>query len=183
LFAIEADSSYLSLRRIGLDVTRVSAFADRKRASDGSGIHELELERKHPSKMSDNILKCPGNLKPILYEIHVSNRCLAFSDCSMPIDVVLRSREGKTFGAHTAFLARYSGAFPRPDMITSTDPLETVDLDERSEVIKLILQFTHPDERPPETQDVPGDVMLEFAEAVEKFIIFPAMEVCNLRLA
>jgi len=114
--------------------------------------------------------------------IIVSEYWEAVSECSLPIDVVLRSRNGATFGAHTDNLARYTGAFPKPGILTRTDSPEVVNLDERSEVILLILQFTHPDTRPPQTHDVWGDVMVELAEAVEKFLVFPAMEVCNLRL-
>lgn len=96
--------------------------------------------------------------------------------------MILRSKSGESFGAHIDCLSRCAGAFPSPDILASPSAVETVDLDESAEVIMLILQFTHP-ERPPDTQLVNGQVMLEFAEAAEKFIVFPAMEVCSLRLA
>ena len=59
--------------------------------------------------------------------------------------------------------------------------LETVDLPEKGDVLLLLLQFMHP-ERPPSLIPFDPKFMIEFAEAVEKYIVYGAIEACRLRL-
>jgi hypothetical protein len=121
---------------------------------------------------------------------------VAHLGCTIPIDVILRApkhhdslfarTETVSFGAHIEYLSQFSGGFPSPDILRTTSqagaPVEILDMDEESEAIKLLLCFTHPGIRPPDTHEISGKIMVGLAELAEKFLVFNAMEVCNLRL-
>jgi len=75
-------------------------------------------------------------------------------------------------------LATLSGAFPTPELtIPRAD--ETIQLPESASVLKLLFQFMR-HQRQPNMSAVPFSVMAPFAEAVEKYDVFPATEVCRV---
>jgi len=105
----------------------------------------------------------------------------AFVDCKAPIDVILRSFDGKQFAAHKSYLGTYTGGFPLAEMTQALPKPEVVELEEKADVLLLLLQFAHP-ERPPSTTSLQPELIIRLSEAVEKYVAYGAMEVCRLRM-
>ncbi|KAF9457634.1 hypothetical protein BDZ94DRAFT_1272645 [Collybia nuda] len=101
------------------------------------------------------------------------------SECLLPIDVILQSSDGVRFAAHSINLEIYSSAFP-PAAFGPT-PDEIVHLPESSEVIRLLLRYMH-HHRQPDSEVITFDVLEGLAEAVEKYVIYSAMEVCKIKM-
>ncbi len=87
----------------------------------------------------------------------------------------LKSSGGKVFGAHQTNLEVFSDAFP---MAGSTTAEEVVTLEENSGVLRLMLQFMH-NTRQPNLSKVPFSTLAPLAEAVEKYMIYSAMQICH----
>ncbi|KIM36750.1 hypothetical protein M413DRAFT_77812, partial [Hebeloma cylindrosporum] len=81
------------------------------------------------------------------------------------------------YGAHSANLEAYSAGFP---LAASTQINgEIVKMVEHSDVLKLLLQYMH-NERQPDSSEIRWRVLAPLAEAVEKYMVFSAMEVFTL---
>ncbi|KIJ94847.1 hypothetical protein K443DRAFT_134593 [Laccaria amethystina LaAM-08-1] len=78
--------------------------------------------------------------------------------------------------AHSTNLEIYSGGFPPATLMNAPDPGEIVQMPEMSAVLKLLLQYMHND-RQPDSSKIPFKVLCPLAEAVEKYMVFSAMEV------
>ncbi|KAF9477113.1 hypothetical protein BDN70DRAFT_838249 [Pholiota conissans] len=100
-------------------------------------------------------------------------------DCSLPIDIVLRSSDGIELGAHMRNLEHYSEAFPQSGSVEVNSEAEAVTLDETGDVLELMLQFMHLT-RQPELAKISFDLLSGLAEAVEKYMIYSAMSMCKL---
>jgi hypothetical protein len=92
---------------------------------------------------------------------------------------VLESSDGILFGAHSTNLETYSSGFPPCSFRNNS--IEVVTLPESSEVLALLLQYMH-HQRQPDSSKFQFKVLSGLAEAVEKYMIFSAMEVCNIRM-
>lgn len=101
-------------------------------------------------------------------------------ECSFPVDVILQSSDGVIFGAHSANLEMYSSAFP-PAAFGPPTLDDIVLLPEPSEIVSLLLQYMH-HHRQPDSSKIPFTVLEGLAEAVEKYVIYSAMEVCKIRM-
>ncbi|KDR76909.1 hypothetical protein GALMADRAFT_246023 [Galerina marginata CBS 339.88] len=100
-------------------------------------------------------------------------------NCQLPTDVVLESCDGVRYGAHAVNLETYSGGFP---IAASTDiDQEAVRMQEKSSVLCLLLQYMH-NERQPDSSKIEFEVLAPLSEAVEKYMVFSAMEVCKIRM-
>ncbi|TFK58641.1 hypothetical protein BDN72DRAFT_865774 [Pluteus cervinus] len=84
------------------------------------------------------------------------------------------------FGAHAVNLQFYSGAFPSASTI-NVRGIPKIELVESSEVVMLMLQYMH-NKPQPDSEEIEFKVMKELAEAVEKYEIYSAMEVCKLHM-
>ncbi|EDR07785.1 uncharacterized protein LACBIDRAFT_294451 [Laccaria bicolor S238N-H82] len=78
------------------------------------------------------------------------------------------------YGAHSTNLEIYSGGFPPATSTTVTG--EIVEMPEASAVLKLLLHYMH-NERQPDSSKITFNVLYPLAEAVEKYMVFSAMEV------
>ncbi len=101
--------------------------------------------------------------------------------CDRKTDTVLRSSDGKLFGAHTAYLYHYSGELGREADPNYLPVGETVQLSVPGDVVSLILKFAHP-QRPPSLNLVHFDTVAQLADAVEKYRVFSGIEVCYLMM-
>ncbi|GLB44795.1 hypothetical protein LshimejAT787_1801320 [Lyophyllum shimeji] len=91
-------------------------------------------------------------------------------------DIVFRSSDNVVFRIHARNLAVTSGGFP-PAGFSSAD--EIVDLTEEASTLELMFQFVYP--RPQSSLEVLGfNELSKLAEAVEKYQIYPAMQLCNI---
>ncbi|TFK58642.1 hypothetical protein BDN72DRAFT_781806 [Pluteus cervinus] len=104
----------------------------------------------------------------------------ALLECNDTVDVVIRSSDGQLHGAHSRNLEMYSGGFP-PASLANPDQVNTIELTETSEIITLKLKYVH-NQRQPDSRKIGFEVMKELAEAVEKYQIYSAMEVCSLHM-
>ncbi|KAF8875464.1 hypothetical protein CPB85DRAFT_1235918 [Mucidula mucida] len=99
--------------------------------------------------------------------------------CTADVDIVLKSIDGVLFGAHSHYLSAWTEAFPMPDNVLTLT--EVVDLPEKAATLEIVLKFVHP-QRPPAVDTISDDLLILIAEAVEKYGVYPGMEVCRLRM-
>ncbi|ESK88151.1 hypothetical protein Moror_5572 [Moniliophthora roreri MCA 2997] len=95
--------------------------------------------------------------------------------CAHPINLVLRASDGKRFAAHAELLDLYSSCFPPAECVQG---IEETDLSESAEILDMLLRFMHPHPQPDIT-NLPRPTLEDLAEAVEKYQIYPAMQVCK----
>ncbi|KAF8161659.1 hypothetical protein B0H34DRAFT_701977 [Crassisporium funariophilum] len=106
--------------------------------------------------------------------------CCPVLTCHLHGDLVLQASDGVQFLAHKINLQTYSQVFaPSAALEASED--EVVHLTESSSVLRLILQYMH-NIRQPDLRGLPFSTLEALSEAVEKYIIYSAMEVCNTRM-
>ncbi|EEB92280.1 hypothetical protein MPER_09236 [Moniliophthora perniciosa FA553] len=67
---------------------------------------------------------------------------IAIEDCQLPVDIILKSSDGQTLGAHTRNLEIFNDAFPSPDSV-SHSATDIVTLEENAEILLLLLKFSH----------------------------------------
>ena len=103
------------------------------------------------------------------------------ADCPLTTDVILRSSDGVEYGAHSTNLEIYSGGFPPATSTKTTEPGEIIQMSETSAVLKPLLHYMHND-RQPDSSKITFSVLYPLAEAVEKYMVFSAMEVCKIRM-
>ncbi|KAJ7759376.1 hypothetical protein DFH07DRAFT_957985 [Mycena maculata] len=93
-------------------------------------------------------------------------------------DVTFKSSDGVLFHVHRKNLEVCTGGFP-PAEISTKD--EIVDLTETSATLELLFQFMYP-RRHPSLDTTPFEVLEPLAEAAEKYQVFPAMNICHIRM-
>ncbi|KAF9477112.1 hypothetical protein BDN70DRAFT_811176, partial [Pholiota conissans] len=98
-------------------------------------------------------------------------------DCALPIDIELLSSDGLRFGAHTKNLENYSDGFPLAASVQIFSDIPV--LEEPGNVVELMLGFMH-NTRQPDLRELPIHILSPLAEAVEKYMIYSAMEVCKI---
>ncbi|KAK7041735.1 hypothetical protein VNI00_009024 [Paramarasmius palmivorus] len=97
--------------------------------------------------------------------------------CVIPVDVVIKSSDNHTFGAHAKNLESFSEGFPLSGSVKANDQ-EPVELTETADILRLFLAFTHNSSSP----DLSGydiDVIMSLAEAADKYGNHFAMAVCR----
>ncbi|KAJ7487068.1 hypothetical protein FB451DRAFT_1127313 [Mycena latifolia] len=94
-------------------------------------------------------------------------------------DVTFRSSDGVLFHVHRKNLEVCAEGFPPAEINTQGEAV--VDLSERSATLELLFQFMYP-QRHPALDTTPFDVLHRLAEAAEKYQVFPAMNICHIRM-
>ena len=93
----------------------------------------------------------------------------------------MESSDGVVFHLHRKNLELYTdGAFPglHDSVNGSTATEKILRLDEPSDVLKIVFQFIYP-RRQPSLKGVSFHTILAVADAVEKYKIFAAMNLCE----
>ncbi|KAJ4488641.1 hypothetical protein C8R41DRAFT_920878 [Lentinula lateritia] len=93
--------------------------------------------------------------------------------CIQKTDLVLESQDGIIFGAHSENLAAFSDAFPVVGSGIVANGV--VRMDERADVLLMLLQLTHR-QRWIRSDKIPFGLLQRLAEASEKFFIPAIME-------
>lgn len=93
-------------------------------------------------------------------------------------DVVFQSCDGVRFHIHRKNLETATGGFPPPEFETCG---ETVHLTESARTLELLFQFIYP-RRHPSLECEVIEVIAPLAEAAEKYEVFPAMNICHVRM-
>ncbi|KDR68754.1 hypothetical protein GALMADRAFT_215610 [Galerina marginata CBS 339.88] len=97
-------------------------------------------------------------------------------------DVIIQSSDGVQFHLHRRYLEAYTGAFPGLDAPFTSDTLADVTcLTESAEILEILFEFVYP-RRHPNLEDLEFKTLALLAEAVEKYEVFSAMTICELRL-
>jgi hypothetical protein len=97
-------------------------------------------------------------------------------------DAVIQSSDGMIFHLHWKYL-RVNPGFVR-DIAKgppSNEKQEMMVFDEPSNVLEILFQFIYP-RRHPSLEDTDFETLAAVAEAVEKYQVFSAMNLCVLRL-
>ncbi|KAF7329093.1 hypothetical protein MKEN_00169800 [Mycena kentingensis (nom. inval.)] len=103
-------------------------------------------------------------------------------NCTLPVDIILRSSDGVLIGTHVRNLASYGAGFAPADFAPG-DEAEIVELTENAAVLEILLQFMHPGQQQPDSTKWAFGTLKDVAEAVEKYIIHCARQVCYLQMA
>ncbi|PPQ72748.1 hypothetical protein CVT26_003028 [Gymnopilus dilepis] len=98
----------------------------------------------------------------------------SFSDA----DVAFQSSDGVLFRLHRKNLEVMTGAFPGPEFHVE----EPVLLPESSTSLEIVFQFVYLRRYPPSLEGVAFEVLMDVAEAAEKYQVFWAMRTCEDRL-
>ncbi|KAJ7501090.1 hypothetical protein B0H11DRAFT_1993574 [Mycena galericulata] len=93
-------------------------------------------------------------------------------------DIIFKSSDGVLFHIHRKNLEVCTEGFPPGELLTTG---EVVDLPETSTTLDLLFQFMYP-QRHPALDTTPFEVLEPLAEAAEKYQVFPAMNICHIRL-
>ena len=96
-------------------------------------------------------------------------------------DVTISSSDGVLFKVHRKNLELWSEGFPGSDVPVTVHDNEVVPLTERAATLELLFRYMYK-ERQPDLSAVPPDDLAELAEAAEKYMVYPAMEVCKVRM-
>ncbi|KAJ7018398.1 hypothetical protein C8F04DRAFT_1052819 [Mycena alexandri] len=94
-------------------------------------------------------------------------------------DVTFQSSDSILFRVHRKNLEVCTEGFP-PSGFAVTEG-EIIALSETSVTLELLFQFIYP-QRHPGLDATPFDVLEPLAEAAEKYQVFPAMNICHIRL-
>ncbi|EEB87179.1 hypothetical protein MPER_15575, partial [Moniliophthora perniciosa FA553] len=97
--------------------------------------------------------------------------------CNVPVDIILRSSDGESFGAHTKNLESFTEGFPVSGTVTCSSD-EQVELTENANVLKLFLVFTH-NAPAPDLSSYDIDVIIGLAGASEKYMNHFASGMCR----
>ncbi|CAA7269260.1 unnamed protein product [Cyclocybe aegerita] len=97
-------------------------------------------------------------------------------------DITIQSSNLVLFRLHRKNLEMHTGGFPGGDLkMVQARPDEVISLSERSNVLELLFKFVYP-RRQPSLKGLPFDTILALAEAVEKYEVYSAMRLCEVRL-
>ncbi|EAU85241.2 hypothetical protein CC1G_06257 [Coprinopsis cinerea okayama7 len=100
-------------------------------------------------------------------------------------DIIFQSSDGVRFHIHAKNLDVSSGAFPpvppKGEAGSGLSVDEVVPLPESSKVLEVLFAFMYP-RRHPDLEDKAFDDVAEIAEAVEKYEVYPGMNVCRRRM-
>ncbi|EEB91140.1 hypothetical protein MPER_10547 [Moniliophthora perniciosa FA553] len=104
--------------------------------------------------------------------------CKAVEICNEPVDVVFKSQDGKLLAGHLATLHKLNkGGFPRPEDVSSHRVQDIVQMEEKADVLKLLLIYSHDDEHLVKTlrqmePSVGIDAVLGLVDAAHKYMNF-----------
>lgn len=98
---------------------------------------------------------------------------------SSDADVIFESADGVLLYIHRKNLETCTGAFPPCEIPTNE---EHVPLSESGEILELLFKFVYP-ARHPDLDEFGIDIVAPLAEAAEKYEVYPAMNVCQQRMA
>jgi len=94
-------------------------------------------------------------------------------------DVTFKSCDNIIFRVCRKNLDTHSEGFGPPDRVTADPEDNPVALPETALVLELLFQYMHP-MRQPELKKIPFETLASLSEAVEKYQVFSAMEICKL---
>ncbi|KAF9457613.1 hypothetical protein BDZ94DRAFT_1326123 [Collybia nuda] len=97
---------------------------------------------------------------------------------SLDADLKIQSADGVLFQLHKKYLETTTGGFSQTGLNSQG---EIVQLPETSATLELLFQFIYPT-RHPGLASTPFETLAPLAEAAEKYEVFAAMNVCQIRM-
>ena len=116
----------------------------------------------------------------LFFVAHAASAHTLFPVCDPGADRILRSSDGTLFKVFSRDLKMYSGAFPSPK-VTIPGITEILRLPESARVLELLFQFMRR-QRQPDIKHMAFGVLASLAEAVEKYEVYSAIEVCKVHM-
>ena len=83
------------------------------------------------------------------------------------------------FSLHRRNLETHADAFPGPDIPVNQE--EVVNLTESHNVLAIVFDFMYP-RKQADIEKMEFETVIQVAEAVEKYQVYSAMKVCEMRL-
>ncbi|KAJ3510706.1 hypothetical protein NLJ89_g4525 [Agrocybe chaxingu] len=132
----------------------------------------------HSPKITDSDGGPPHLVTPRASSLSSGRPAVNASDA----DITIQSSNLVIFRLHRKNLETHTGAFPGGDLkMVQARPDEVISLSEKSNVLELLFKFVYPCRQPP-LKGLPFDTILALAEAVEKYEVYSAMRLCEVRL-
>ncbi|KAJ7350941.1 hypothetical protein DFH08DRAFT_862684 [Mycena albidolilacea] len=102
--------------------------------------------------------------------------------CASDTDLTVCSSDGVLFKVHLKNLGTHSGVFAGAgDATRPENGDEPVELSETADVLGLLFQFMYPQPQP-DLRSLNFTVLAALAEAAEKYMVYPALAPCRLRM-
>jgi hypothetical protein len=138
-----------------------------------------ELSDSNASGTSKPIPACTGESKYNTRNALILTSSQVIPNCPLSADIVLVSSDGDRFGTHCKNLGEFTGGFPVDIAPTSGEDVPMPDLN--SEALSLFLQYIH-HHRQPDLSRLSFICLSQLAEAVEKYDVYSATEICKLHM-
>lgn len=92
--------------------------------------------------------------------------------------MIFESVDGVQFRLHRRNLEAHTGAFSAPEFETNG---EIAHLTEPADILRILFQFVYP-RRQPDLERMDFEIVAAVSEAAEKYEVFSAMPICNVRM-
>ena len=97
-------------------------------------------------------------------------------------DITVRSTDGVFLYLHRKNLQAITKAFDTSEFLASSESGEdAVSLPERADILEIVFSFIYPN-RHPNLRGLDFERLMQIRDAVEKYKIYSAMEVCETRV-
>ncbi|KAJ3529853.1 hypothetical protein NMY22_g8825 [Coprinellus aureogranulatus] len=109
--------------------------------------------------------------------------CPCGDACTLPVDVVLRSKGSTLIGAHSSMLAKCAEAFPTLDMVELSD--EPVPCTDDEKTLKLFLKLMHGGPQPSAVEALKvltSGELVDLAYTAQKYLARSIAEGCSLEI-
>ena len=100
-------------------------------------------------------------------------------NCPLSADMVLVSSDGHRFGTHCKNLGEFTGGFPVDIAPANGEDVPMRDL--KSDALSLFLQYIH-HHRQPDLSRISFECLSQLSEAVEKYDVYSATEICKVQM-
>jgi hypothetical protein len=110
--------------------------------------------------------------------VHLKHVFLRLTVSAPDADLLVRSSDGVLFKVHRKNLEMHSEGSPGEDIPTHD---ELVELNETADTLELLFQYMYR-QRQPDLYGIPFQTLASLTEAVEKYRVFPAMEICKVHM-
>jgi hypothetical protein len=139
------------------------------------------FDTTHGSSDEDSkpIPACTGKCTSDIHNDPLPTPPKVVPNCPLSADIVLVSSDGHRFGTHCKNLGDFTGGFPLEISPANGEDVPMLDLN--AEALSLFLQYIH-HHRQPDLSTVAFRSLSQLAEAVEKYDVYSATEICRVQM-
>jgi hypothetical protein len=139
----------------------------------------MNASQESSEEASKLIPACTGGSAHDIHDDLMATPRKVIANCPLSADIVLVSSDGHRFGTHCKNLGEFTGGFPIDIAPANGEDVRMPDLD--SESLSLFLQYIH-HHRQPDLSNVYFKTLSQLAEAVEKYDVYSATEICKMQM-